>query len=87
MPGYVAKGVLVSCNRAFFSAADGETASQVDASGNQLQTTASHHASGAVSSELGPATQVSTKPYNKEVHGPVAKPCFAKHCYTHDQCT
>ncbi|DBB11734.1 hypothetical protein WJX82_009721 [Trebouxia sp. C0006] len=39
----------------------------VDASGNQLQTTATHHVSGAVPSELGPASKVSTKPYNKEV--------------------
>lgn len=73
MPGYVAKGVLVSCNS--LGTAENQIALQVDASGNQLQTTATHHVSGAVPSELGPASKVPTKPYNKEVHCLVAKPC------------
>jgi hypothetical protein len=72
---------------ALFPTAERKTASQVDACGNQLQTTATDHVSGAVSSELGPASKVLTKPYNKEVHYPVAKPYFAKHCYTHEQRT
>ena len=67
--------------------AENQTASQVDASGNQLQTTATHHVSRAVPSELGPSTKVLTKPYNKEVRRLVAKSCFAKHCYTHEQRT
>ncbi len=85
MPGYVAKVVLVSCNS--LGTAENQTALQVDASGSQLQPTATHHVSGAVPSELGPASKVSTKPYNKEVHRLVAKPCFAKHCYTPEQRT
>ena len=85
MPGYVAKVVLGSCNS--LGTAENQTALQVDASGNQLQPTAIHHVSGAVPSELGPANKVSTKPYNKEVHCPVANPCSAKHCYTPEQHT
>ena len=83
MPGYDARGVLVSCNR--LGTAESQTALQVDASGNQLQPTATHHVSGAVPSELGPASKVSTKPYNKEVHCLVAKSCFAKHCCIQEQ--
>ncbi len=83
MPGYVARGVLVSC----VGTAANQNALQVDACGNQLQTPATHHVARTVPSEPGPAAKVSTKPYNKEVHRLVAKSCFAKRCCLHEQRT